>query len=115
VHKADEAAKELGKDGITVDLIDIRSLVPLDKKTIIDSVKKTGKLVIVQEAYRTGGFAGEISAIIAEEAFRYLKGPIIRVTAPNTTIPLSPILEDEFIPSPEKIKDAVNKLVKGQK
>lgn len=115
VHKADEAAKELGKDGITVELIDIRSLVPLDKKTIIDSVKKTGKLVIVQEAYRTGGFAGEISAIIAEEAFPYLKGPIIRVTAPNTTIPLSPILEDEFIPGPEKIKDAVNKLVKGQK
>jgi pyruvate/2-oxoglutarate/acetoin dehydrogenase E1 component len=115
VHKADEAAKELGKDGITVELIDIRSLVPLDKKTIIDSVKKTGKLVIVQEAYRTGGFGGEISAIVAEEAFRYLKGPIIRVTAPNTTIPLSPILEDEFIPSPEKIKDAVNKLVKGQK
>ena len=113
VHKADQAAADLEKEGITVDLVDIRSLVPLDKETIINSVKKTGRLVIVQEAYRTGGFAGEISAIVAEEAFQYLKGPVIRITAPDTTIPLSPILEDEFIPGPEKIKAAINTLVKG--
>jgi pyruvate/2-oxoglutarate/acetoin dehydrogenase E1 component len=108
-----QAAVELEKRRISVDLIDVRTLVPLDTKTIIDSVKKTGKLVIVQEDYRTSGFAGEISAIVAEEAFPYLKGPIIRVTAPNTTIPFSPILEDNFMPSKEKIANAVVKLVKG--
>lgn len=108
-----QAAVELEKQGISVDLIDIRTLVPLDTKKIIDSVKKTGRLVIVQEAYRTSGFASEISAIVAEEAFPYLKGPIVRVTAPNTTIPSSPILEDNFLPGKEKIIDAVNKLVKA--
>ncbi|MBU4294152.1 MAG: alpha-ketoacid dehydrogenase subunit beta, partial [Actinobacteria bacterium] len=89
VPRSVQAAAELAKHGISVDVIDIRTLVPLDTKTIIDSVKKTGKLVIVQEAYRTCGFAAEISAIVAEEAFSYLKKPIIRVTAPNTTIPFS--------------------------
>jgi acetoin:2,6-dichlorophenolindophenol oxidoreductase subunit beta len=108
-----QAAAELEKQGISVDLIDIRTLVPLDTKKIINSVKKTGKLVIVQEDYRTNGFAAEISAIVAEEAFLYLKGPIVRVTAPNTTIPSSPILEDIFMPNKEKIAEAVKKLVKG--
>ncbi len=112
VHRAAKAAANLEKQGINVDVIDIRSLVPLDTAAIIKSVKKTGRAVIVQEAYRTSGFAGEISAIISEEAFSSLKGPIIRVTSPNTTIPLSPILENEFLPSPEKIEAAVLKLVK---
>jgi pyruvate/2-oxoglutarate/acetoin dehydrogenase E1 component len=112
VHRAMKAASNLEKQGINVDVIDLRSLVPLDTATILKSVKKTGRVVIVQEAYRTSGFAGEISAIISEEAFSYLKGPVIRVTSPNTTIPLSPILENEFLPSPEKIEAAVLKLVK---
>ena len=112
VHRASKAAANLEKQGINVDVIDVRSLVPLDTAAIIKSVKKTGRVVIVQEAYRTSGFAGEISAIISEEAFSALKGPIIRVTSPNTTIPLSPILENEFLPSPEKIVAAVLKLVK---
>lgn len=112
-EKSAQAAADLEKQGISVDLIDIRSLVPLDSKKIIDSVKKTGKLVIVQEDYRTNGFGAEISAIVAEEAFKYLKGPIVRVTSPNTTIPFSPILEDNFIPSKEKIANAVIALVKG--
>ncbi len=73
VHKAKQAASDLEKEGISVDLIDIRTIVPLDIKTILDSVKKTGRLVIVQEAYRTGGFAGEIAALVAEEGFSYLK------------------------------------------
>lgn len=111
--RAKEAADHLTKEGIEAEVIDIRSLVPLDIKAILDSVKKTGNLVIVQEAYRTNGFASEISAIVAEEAFKYLKGPIVRVTAPNTTIPASPILEDEFIPNAAKIADAVKKLIKG--
>jgi pyruvate/2-oxoglutarate/acetoin dehydrogenase E1 component len=113
VHKAIKAASILEKQGIDVDIIDLRSLVPLDTAAILKSVKKTGKVVIAQEAYRTSGFAGEISAIISEEAFTSLKGPVIRITGPDTTIPFSPVLEDEFIPSPEKIVNAVLKLVKG--
>jgi len=112
VYKALKAAEDLEKQGIMVDIIDIRSMVPLDAESIINSVKKTGNLVIVQEAYRTAGFAGEIAAIVAEEAFDFLKSPITRITAPNTTIPLSPILEDEFIPSPAKIVDAILRMVK---
>jgi len=111
-NKAANAAKMLEKDGIDSEVIDIRTLVPLDKKTIIDSVKKTGKLVLVQESVRTSGFAGEISAIIAEEAFEFLKGPIIRVTAPDTCIPFSPVLEDNFMPNEAKIIGAVKKLVR---
>ncbi len=112
VHKALKAADDLEKDGIKTEVIDIRSIVPLDKETIINSVKKTGRLVIVQEAYRTAGFAGEIAAIVVEEAFDFLESPIVRVTAPNTTIPLSPVLESEFMPSSEKIFDAVSGLLK---
>ena len=113
VHKALKAAETLEKQGIGVDIIDLRSLVPLDAAAILKSVKKTGRVVIVQEACRTSGFAGEISAIITEEAFASLKGPVTRVTAPDTTVPFSPALEDEYIPSPEKIVSAVLKLIKG--
>ncbi len=115
ILKSMEAAAELEKEGISLDVIDLRSLVPLDKEKIIDSVKKTGRLVIVQEDYRTNGFGAEVSAIVAEEVFSYLKGPIIRVTSPDTTIPFSPILEDEFIPSKEKIIVAVKNLLKERK
>lgn len=111
-NKAINASKMLEKDGIDAEVIDIRTLVPLDKKTIINSVKKTGRLVLVQEAVRTSGFAGEISAIIAEEAFDFLKGPIIRVTAPDTCIPFSPVLEDNFMPNEAKIINAVKTLIK---
>ncbi|MHB1375844.1 MAG: alpha-ketoacid dehydrogenase subunit beta [Candidatus Humimicrobiaceae bacterium] len=111
--RAAQAAADLEKQGISVDVIDIRSLVPLDKKTIIESVKKTGRLVVVQEAYRTCGFAAEISAIVAEEAFSYLKSPIARVTSPDTTIPSSPILENIYMPSKQKIADAALKLIKA--
>jgi pyruvate dehydrogenase E1 component beta subunit len=108
--RALEAAELLNKNKISAEVIDLRTLVPLDEKTILVSVKKTGKVIIVQEAYRTSGFAGEISAIISENAFKHLKGPIVRVTAPNTTIPLSPIMENEFMPSAEKIAGAAVEL-----
>lgn len=111
--RALEAAEKLSKRGISAEIIDIRTLVPLDEETIMKSVKKTGKVIIVQEAYRTSGFAAEISAILCEKVFNYLKSPIVRVTAPNTTIPLSPILENEFMPSAEKITEAAEKLLNG--
>jgi pyruvate dehydrogenase E1 component beta subunit len=114
VNRSEKAASELEKSGISVDLIDVRTIIPLDINAILDSVKKTGRLVIVQEAYRTAGFAAEIAAIVSEEIFPDLKGPVIRVTGPDTTVPLSPILEDEYIPDPEKIKNAVIKLTKNK-
>ena len=78
---------------ISIEIIDPRCVVPLDKKTIIESVKKTGKLVIIDEEPKTGSAASEISAIVAEEAIEYLDAPIKRVCAPNTPIPFSPVLE----------------------
>lgn len=110
VKKALAAAKMLEEDGIDAEVIDLRTLVPLDKETILDSVKKTHNLVIVHEAVRTSGFGGEIAAIVAEEAIEDLDGPIKRVTAPDTCIPSSPVLENAFIPNEAKIIDAVKSL-----
>jgi pyruvate dehydrogenase E1 component beta subunit len=111
VHTSLDAANELEKDGIDCEVIDLLSLVPLDKEAILDSVKKTGKLVIVHEAVRTSGFGGEVAALVADQAFSFLKGPIKRVTAPDTPIPYAGILEDEFIPSPKKVKEAVKAII----
>lgn len=110
-YKSLIVAKTLKKEGIDAEVIDIRTLVPLDKEAILNSVKKTGRLVIVQEATRTSGFAGEIAAIVAEEGFSYLKKPIVRVTAPDTCIPSSPLLEDEFMPNEAKIIGAIRSLL----
>jgi pyruvate dehydrogenase E1 component beta subunit len=107
VNRAISASKILEKQGIDAEIIDIRTLVPLDEKTIMDSVAKTKRLVIVQEAVKTSGFAGEIAAIVAEQDDGV---SIRRVTAPNTPIPFCPILEDEFMPNEEKIVDAVKDL-----
>jgi pyruvate dehydrogenase E1 component beta subunit len=97
------AAMSLEKENIDAEVIDIRTLVPLDKKTILNSVKKTGRLLIVQEAVKTSGFAGEIAALVSDEVFSYLKSPIKRLTAPDTCIPFSPVLEDAFMPNEKKI------------
>jgi pyruvate dehydrogenase E1 component beta subunit len=112
VSTCEQAAEALSGDGIEAEIIDLRTLAPLDMETVIASVKKTGKVVIVQEAPRTGGFAGEIAATIAEEAFDYLDAPIRRVGAPDTPVPFSPVLEDLYIPNAEKIIDAVKKSFK---
>ena len=103
VHLALEAAATLANDGIEVEVVDLRTLVPLDKECILDSVKKTSKVILLHEDVRTGGIAGEIAAIIAEEAFEYLDGPIMRITAPDTPIPYSPPLEEFFLPKTSDI------------
>lgn len=103
----EEAAETLAAEGIEVEIIDPRTLLPFDKETVLASVKKTGRLVIVHEATRTAGFGAEIAALVAEEGFDYLDAPIVRVTAPDTPVPYAPILEDNFIPSAEKIVEAV--------
>jgi hypothetical protein len=91
--------------GIGLEVIDLRSLLPLDKETILESVKRNNKVIILHEDTRTGGIAGEITAIISEEAFEYLDAPVLRVTAPDTPVPFSPPLEEFFLP---KVSDVLN-------
>lgn len=110
VPKALAAADMLAKEGISAEVVDPRTLNPLDKDTIMNSVAKTGRLVIVHEAVKTGGFAGEIAAIVADEGFDLLNAPIKRVTAPDCPVPFSPILEKAFLPNEEKIFKAVKEL-----
>ncbi|SFG78626.1 pyruvate dehydrogenase E1 component beta subunit [Desulfotomaculum arcticum] len=111
VHKALAAAQTLAGEGIEAEVIDPRTLSPLDKDTILESVAKTGRLVIVHEAVKTGGFGGEIAAMVAEEGFDYLDAPIKRVGAPFTPVPFSPPLETAFIPNENKIMAAIKELL----
>ena len=92
-------------------MVDPRTLVPLDKETIFESLRKTGRLVIMDEEPITGSAAGEIAAIVADEAFDYLDAPIKRVCAPDTPIPFSPPLEDFWMPSEKKLIEAINQIV----
>ncbi|NMA49327.1 MAG: alpha-ketoacid dehydrogenase subunit beta [Tissierellia bacterium] len=110
VHEALNAAEELAKDGIEAEVIDPRTLFPLDKETIYKSIEKTNKVLIVTEENKRGSFAGEIAAMIAEEAFDYLDGPIVRVGAMNTPVPFSPVLEQYYIPSSDDIVKAVKEM-----
>jgi pyruvate/2-oxoglutarate/acetoin dehydrogenase E1 component len=107
VHKSLAAAETLSEQGIKAEVIDLRTISPLDKETVLASVKKTGRLVIVNEACKTGSFAGEIAAIVAEEAFDSLDAPIKRVCGADTPVPFSPPLEDAFLPSADKVVAAV--------
>src|SRR5947209_17659341 len=110
-HYCLQAAEQVEADGISVEVVDLRTLAPLDRQTIIDSVKKTGKAVVVYEDNLTGGFGAEVAAIISEHAFEDLDGPVVRVAAPD--IPARPFTtpqEEVFMPSPEKIAEAMRKL-----
>ncbi|GIO26939.1 alpha-ketoacid dehydrogenase subunit beta [Ornithinibacillus bavariensis] len=108
VHKALEAAKELDKEGISVEVVDPRTIVPLDKETIVNSVKKTGKLIVVHEAVKRGGIGGEIASVVAEsEAFDYLDAPIKRLGGAESPVPYNPELERAHIPQVPDIITAV--------
>jgi pyruvate dehydrogenase E1 component beta subunit len=111
VHKSLEAAEKLAAQGISVEVIDPRTLSPLDTGTILESVRKTHRLVIVHEEVKFAGSGAEIAAMAAEEAFDYLDAPILRVAAPFTPVPFSLVLEQEYIPSVDKIMAAVKKVV----
>jgi pyruvate/2-oxoglutarate/acetoin dehydrogenase E1 component len=106
-----EAAEDLAKEGISVEVVDPRTLKPLDAETIIGSVKKTGRAVVVYEGYRTCGVGAEIAAQIMEEAFDYLDAPVLRVAGEDVPIPMSPVLEEAAVPSKTKIVEAIKKLV----
>jgi pyruvate/2-oxoglutarate/acetoin dehydrogenase E1 component len=110
VHVALDAAEKLQQEGIDVEVLDLRSLLPYDEEAVLESVAKTSKVILLHEATRTGGYAGELAATIAEKAFEYLDGPIIRVTAPDTPVPYSPPLEDFFLPNAEKLMKAARQL-----
>ncbi|MEE9470662.1 MAG: alpha-ketoacid dehydrogenase subunit beta [Gemmatimonadota bacterium] len=107
VHKASDAAERIAEeDGAQIEILDLRTLRPLDGEAIIQSVKRTGRVLIVHEAPRFGGFAGEITAQLCEEAFEFLDAPIRRVTALDTPIPYSPPLEDYYLPQTDDIVKA---------
>ena len=111
VHTCLEAAETLAKeDGLECEVIDLRTLVPLDKEAILASLKKTNKLLVVHEDIRTGGMAGEIAAIVMEEAFDQLDAPVLRVTSLDTPVPYSPPLEEYFLPNAEKVVKAARQL-----
>lgn len=107
VHEALAAAKALGDEGISVEVLDPRSLYPLDKDLIAQALSKTHKAVIVTEENRRGGYGGEISAIIAEEMFDYLDAPVIRLGALDTPVPFAPVLEQAYLPNAQDIIKAV--------
>lgn len=112
VHESQKAADELSKDGIDVEIIDLRTLLPLDEEAIFESVKKTNKVLVVHEDTRTGGIAGEIAMRISEKAFEFLDAPILRVTAIDTPVPYSPPLEDYYLPQVADIVTACRYLAK---
>lgn len=106
-----QAAEEVAADGINVEVVDPRTLIPLDKDLIIESVKKTGKLMLVNDAYKTGGFIGEIATIVTEsEAFDYLDHPIVRLASEDVPVPYSRVLEQGILPDVAKIKAAIYKM-----
>ena len=111
VHVALQAATKLEAEGISIEIIDPRTMVPLDSEAILNSVARTGRLVIVDPAHTTCGAAAEISAIVAEKAFDCLKAPIMRVTTPDTQIPFSPAIEKQLYPDAAKTIDAVRKVM----
>jgi pyruvate dehydrogenase E1 component beta subunit len=111
VQRALAVADKLQEENISVEVIDPRTWMPLDRKTIIESVKKTSRLVILEEEPITGGAAAEIVAIVSEEAFDFLDAPIKRVCAPDTPIPFSPVLEQAWIPSEKKLITAIKEVV----
>lgn len=110
VYRALEAAEKLAGKGIDAEVIDPRTLVPLDKMLILDSVKKTGRLVVVEEDNLTNGWASEIAALVADEAFFWLDAPIKRVSAPDTPAPFAPVMDAFYVPSVERVVDAVTSL-----
>jgi 2-oxoisovalerate dehydrogenase E1 component beta subunit len=106
-----EAAETAARDGVQVEVVDLRTLLPLDEETILASAARTGKVIVLHEATRTGGPGGEVAALIAERAFEYLDAPIVRVSPPDTPVPYSPPLEEYFLPNADKVGRAVRALV----
>lgn len=110
VHYALEAAEKLHEEGISLEILDLRTLLPIDTEAIRASAKKTNKVILYHEAQRTGGIGAELAAFVAEECFEWLDGPPMRVTAPDSPVPYSPPLEAAFLPGAEALANAARKL-----
>jgi 2-oxoisovalerate dehydrogenase E1 component beta subunit len=108
VYTATEAAEQVDA---SVEIIDLRTIMPWDKQAVLESVRKTSKVLVLHEDNRTGGFGGEIAATIAEEAFEDLDAPVRRVAAPDTPVPFSPVLEKAFIPQVDDVARALKELI----
>lgn len=113
LHRAMNVAESLTREGISVEVVDPRCLVPLDGDTIVESVKKTGRLVIVEESNMRGGWGAEVAAIVADQAIGYLDAPVRRVAAPDVPIPFSPVLEAAVVPDEARIRAAILELMGG--
>jgi 2-oxoisovalerate dehydrogenase E1 component beta subunit len=112
MHTSLEAAEALAKEGIEAEVIDLRTLLPLDEETILTSVKKTNRCLVVHEDTKTGGIAGEIAAMLCEKAFGDLDGPLMRVTSLDTPVPYAPTLEEYFLPNAKKVFAAAKELAR---
>ena len=110
LHVALEAAEAAAREGISVEVVDLRTLLPLDEDAILASAGKTGKVLVLHEATRTGGPGGEIAALVAERAFEYLDAPVVRLCPPDTPVPYSPPLEEDFLPNPLSVGKAIRAL-----
>ncbi|MCZ2074862.1 MAG: alpha-ketoacid dehydrogenase subunit beta [Bryobacterales bacterium] len=111
VYVAEEAATELEKEGISLEIVDLRTLLPIDEGTVLESVKKTSRVILLHEDTLTGGIGGEIAARIGEKAFEYLDAPVMRIAAPDTPVPYSPPLEEAFLPNPQKVLEKARQLL----
>jgi 2-oxoisovalerate dehydrogenase E1 component beta subunit len=110
VYTATEAAEQLASEGFEIEVLDLRTLIPWDKQRVLESVRRTSKVLVLHEDTRTGGFGAEIAATIAEEAFEDLDAPVMRVAAPDTPVPFSPPLEKAFIPQIEDVAKSLREL-----
>lgn len=106
-----DAATALEAEGIDAEVVDLRTLLPLDEETILASVARTGKAIILHEATRTGGIGAEVAAVLSEKCFEHLDAPLVRVTAPDTPVPFAPGMEEFFLPNAEKVRRAARALV----
>jgi|TARA_B100001778_G_scaffold326268_1_gene322730 pyruvate dehydrogenase E1 component beta subunit len=113
VNVCQEAANELAKENVAASILDLRTISPLDEETILEFTEETGRVVIVDEAYPRCGVAADVSSIIVEKAFSYLKAPIKKVTPPHSPVPYAPNLEQAFLPSRQKVIDAVKEVIRG--
>ena len=110
VYTATEAAEQLSDEGASVEIVDLRSVMPWDREAVLASVRKTSKVLVLHEDTHTGGFGAEIAATIAEEAFEDLDAPVKRITAPDTPVPFSPVLEKAYIPQVEDVVAGLKEL-----
>ena len=110
VYTADEAAARLADEGISVEVLDLRTLVPWDREAVLESVTRCSKVLVLHEDTKTGGFGGEIAATIAEEAFEQLDAPVRRIAAPDAPVPFAPSLEKAYIPQVDDVAAALRDL-----